>query len=95
MDTDPSQESLRHWSAVAPAWEEYRDRLFEQTRPVSEWLVRQVDPQPGQTVLELTAGPGETGFLAAERLGPNGRLISSDFAPDMVERPSVVQRSAG
>jgi SAM-dependent methyltransferase len=91
MNTDPSQESLRQWSAVAPAWESYRDRLFEHTRPVSVWLVSQVDPQPGQTVLELTAGPGETGFLAAERLGPNGRLISSDFVPAMVE---AAQRGA-
>ncbi|MGH9289237.1 MAG: class I SAM-dependent methyltransferase, partial [Acidimicrobiales bacterium] len=79
------------WSVVAPAWEAYRDRLFENTRSVSEWLVDQVDPQPGQTVLELTAGPGETGFLAAPRLGPGGRLISSDFVPAMVE---AAQRGA-
>jgi ubiquinone/menaquinone biosynthesis C-methylase UbiE len=84
-EMNPAQESLRHWSVVAPAWEAYRDRLFENVRSVSEWLVDQVDPQPGQTVLELTAGPGETGFLAAARLGPGGRLISSDFVPAMVE----------
>jgi SAM-dependent methyltransferase len=52
---------------------------------VSEWLVGHVRPEAGQTILELTAGPGETGFLAASRLGPSGRLISSDFAPAMVE----------
>lgn len=88
---DPTQDALGHWSAVAGAWEAQRDRLFEQVRPVSEWLVDEVDPQPGQTVLELTAGPGETGFLAAQRLGPNGRLISSDFVPAMVE---AAQRGA-
>ncbi|MGH9184573.1 MAG: hypothetical protein ACRD0U_01965, partial [Acidimicrobiales bacterium] len=88
---DPDQESLRHWSLVAPAWEAYRDRLFENVRSVSEWLVDQVDPQPAQTVLELTAGPGETGFLAAPRLGPSGRLISSDLVPLMVE---AAQRGA-
>jgi ubiquinone/menaquinone biosynthesis C-methylase UbiE len=93
-ETDPAEESRRQWSAVASAWDSYRDRLFEHTRAVSEWLVDQVDPQPGQTVLELTAGPGETGFLAAERLGPNGRLISSDFVPAMVEasRGGAAQR---
>jgi ubiquinone/menaquinone biosynthesis C-methylase UbiE len=92
--TDPDHESLRAWSEVAPAWEAYRDRLFENVRSVSEWLVEQVDPQPGQTVLELTAGPGETGFLAAARLGPGGRLISSDFAPAMVDaaRRGAAQR---
>lgn len=69
---------------MAPAWEKNRERLFSDVRAVSEWLVEQLDPQPGQTVLEVAAGPGETGFLAAARLGPTGRLISSDFAPEMV-----------
>ena len=69
---------------VAAAWERYRDRLFEGQRRLSEWLVDRVDPQPGQTILELTAGPGETGFLAAERVGTEGRLISSDVSEGMV-----------
>jgi ubiquinone/menaquinone biosynthesis C-methylase UbiE len=51
---------------------------------VSEWLVEHADLRPGQTVLELTAGTGETGFLAAARLGESGLLISSDFVPEMV-----------
>jgi SAM-dependent methyltransferase len=84
-EPDPARESLRHWSLVAPTWEASRQRLFENLRSVSEWLVDHVRPEPGQTILELTAGPGETGFLAASRLGPGGRLISSDFAPAMVE----------
>ncbi|MCV7402353.1 methyltransferase domain-containing protein [Mycobacterium fragae] len=84
-EINSTEEALRHWSAVAPAWDRYRDRLFESVRSVSEWLVEQVDPQPGQTMLELAAGPGETGFLAAALLGSTGHLILSDFAPAMVE----------
>ncbi len=70
---------------VAPAWERHRQLLFEGQRPVSEWLVDQVDPQSGETILELAAGPGETGFLAAERVGPNGHLISTDVSQGMVD----------
>ena len=70
---------------IAAAWERYRTRLFESQRRLSEWLVDHVDPQPGRTLLELTAGPGETGFLAAERLGADGHLISSDLNPAMVD----------
>jgi ubiquinone/menaquinone biosynthesis C-methylase UbiE len=84
-ERDQAHESLRQWSTVAPVWEASRERLFENVRSVSEWLVDHVRPQAGQTILELTAGPGETGFLAASRLGPSGRLISSDFVPAMVE----------
>jgi ubiquinone/menaquinone biosynthesis C-methylase UbiE len=81
--TDPTE--IRQWSdQLSAAWERHRDRLFESQRHVSEWLVDQVDPRPGQTVLELAAGPGETGFLAAERLGPTGKLISTDVGAGMV-----------
>jgi 16S rRNA C967 or C1407 C5-methylase (RsmB/RsmF family) len=71
--------------AVAAAWERHREQLFEDQRAVSEWIVDQVEPRPGQTILELAAGPGETGFLAAERVGPDGRLISTDVSPRMIE----------
>jgi ubiquinone/menaquinone biosynthesis C-methylase UbiE len=83
-EVNSAADALRQWNSVAPEWDRYRDRLFSDVLAVSEWLVEQVDPQPGQTVLELAAGPGETGFLAAARLGPTGRLICSDFAPAMV-----------
>ncbi|MDQ3425532.1 MAG: methyltransferase domain-containing protein, partial [Actinomycetota bacterium] len=42
-------------------------------------------PVPGETVLELAAGPGDTGFLAAAVLGSAGLLLSSDVAPEMVD----------
>jgi SAM-dependent methyltransferase len=55
------------------------------TRPVTERLIERLDPHPGETILELAAGTGETGFAAAQRVGDDGRLISTDFAPQMVE----------
>jgi SAM-dependent methyltransferase len=36
-------------------------------------------------VLELAAGPGDTGFLAAELVAPGGKLICSDGAEAMLE----------
>lgn len=51
---------------------------------MSERLVELLDPHPGETVLELAAGLGDTGFLALERLRPGGRLLSTDGAPEMV-----------
>ena len=84
-DTDLTERARATWEAVAPGWEAARARVFEAFRPVSEWLVERVAPQPGQTVLELAAGPGETGFLAAERLGPSGTLLSTDISASMVE----------
>jgi ubiquinone/menaquinone biosynthesis C-methylase UbiE len=89
------QRSFELWQQLATRWERGREVLWETTRPVSEWLVDRLSPQPGQTILELAAGAGETGFLAAGRLGNQGRLISSDFAPKMVEAAKRVGDGVG
>ncbi len=84
-ETEINTEQTREFSdALAAAWERNRDRLFATGRAVSDWLIDQIDPQPGQTILELAAGPGETGFLVAERVGPDGQVISTDLGPAMV-----------
>lgn len=73
------------WQAMAPGWEHWRGQLADALTPVRRWLIRELGPQPGETVLELGAGTGETGFEAAALLGEDGRLISTDFSPEMVE----------
>lgn len=73
------------WELVADEWERNRDRMFEAFRPTSEWLVEVTQPGAGETILDLAAGPGESGFLALETAGPSARLISTDLAPTMVE----------
>jgi ubiquinone/menaquinone biosynthesis C-methylase UbiE len=78
------QESLENWGQVAPGWGERREWMLDNTARVNAWLVDKVDPQPGQTILEVGAGPGDLGLQVAERLG-GGRVISTDFAPEMVE----------
>ena len=70
---------------MAPGWERWRAQLEEALSPVREWLIGEIAPRPGDTVLELSAGPGDTGFAAAAIVGERGRLISTDFSPDMVE----------
>jgi SAM-dependent methyltransferase len=73
------------WEAMAPGWERWAGQLADALTPVRAWLIREVAPRSSETVLELGAGTGETGFEAAALLGDDGRLISTDFSPDMVE----------
>lgn len=89
------QRSYELWQQMAGRWERGRAVLWEATRPVSEWLVDRLAPRQGETILELAAGAGETGCLAAGRLGDHGRLISSDFAPEMVEAARRVADELG
>jgi ubiquinone/menaquinone biosynthesis C-methylase UbiE len=70
--------------AIAPGLERWRARIEEITAPVCEWMIRELAPRPGDRVLELAAGAGDTGFEAAAIVGEHGRLISTDFSPAMV-----------
>jgi ubiquinone/menaquinone biosynthesis C-methylase UbiE len=70
---------------IAPGWERHRARIEEAVAPVREWMITQLGVGPGDTVLELAAGAGDTGFEAAAIVGERGRLISTDFSPEMVE----------
>jgi SAM-dependent methyltransferase len=55
------------------------------TRAVTEGLVEMAAPRPGEVVLELAAGAGDTGLFAAELVAPGGRVIISDRSPRMLE----------
>ena len=79
------EESIEAWRSVAAGWERQRDFIRASTRPVSERLVELLAPKPGDEILELAAGPGDTGFLALESMQPDGRLVSTDVAPEMVD----------
>ena len=52
---------------------------------MSERLVELLGPRPGQTIVDLAAGPGDTGFLAAPLVRPGGRLVTTDVAPEMLD----------
>jgi ubiquinone/menaquinone biosynthesis C-methylase UbiE len=86
IDPDEQRASSRErWEDIAPGWERGAELFHAATLPVAHWMVEQLEPQPGQTILELAAGRGDVGFLAAELLHPGGRLISTDGAEAMVE----------
>ena len=78
------QQSRAAWGAVARGWYAQRGELWKASRPVSEWMVRRLDPQLGDTVLELAAGLADTGLMAARLVGVSGRVIVTDFTPEMV-----------
>ena len=42
--------------------------------------------KPGETVLDLGSGPGFDCFLAANRVGPEGRVIGVDMTAEMLAR---------
>jgi ubiquinone/menaquinone biosynthesis C-methylase UbiE len=71
--------------AIAPGWERWRARLETAMAPVRQWMAGALSARTGSTVLELAAAAGDTGFDVARTLGHDGRLISTDFSPAMLD----------
>jgi SAM-dependent methyltransferase len=85
-DPDQVRAATREtWETAARGWGKRAERVRDWGMPVSVAMVEALDLQPGQRVLELAAGPGDTGFMAAELVRPGGMLISSDGAEPMLE----------
>ncbi len=77
--------SLAGWEEAAAGWIRRQETIRKLGAPVSEWMLEAVSLHPGERVLELAAGTGETGMLAAELVAPTGGVIISDQADAMLE----------
>jgi ubiquinone/menaquinone biosynthesis C-methylase UbiE len=85
-DADSQRAQIsEHWERAARGWGRRADQVRDWGMPVSAWMIEHLELQPGQRVLELAAGPGDTGFMAAELIAPGGTLISSDASDAMLE----------
>ena len=73
------------WETMAPGWERWADEIEGTLAPAREWLIAALAPSAGDRVLEIAAGPGDTGLAAAPLVGEGGRIISTDLVPAMVE----------
>ncbi len=58
--------SREMWEHAASGWGKRADRVRDWGMPVSAAMVDGLALRPGQRVLELAAGPGDTGFMAAK-----------------------------
>jgi ubiquinone/menaquinone biosynthesis C-methylase UbiE len=51
--------------------------------------------KPGETVLDLGSGAGFDAFIAAQAVGPEGKVIGVDMTPEMIAQARVNATKAG
>jgi len=96
MDAEAYRADSRdRWEAAAPGWAREREAFQRDAIAVSQWLLDAAHLQPGHTVLELAAGPADTGLLAAELVAPGGKAIITDNAEAMIEAAKARAEEVG
>ena len=88
-------DSRERWEAAATGWAQYREAFQRDAMVVSQWMLDAAQLQPGHTVLELAAGPGDTGLMAAELVAPGGKAIITDNADAMIEIAEARAKEVG
>jgi SAM-dependent methyltransferase len=77
-------EAQQRWERQAAGWARRREQVERFGMPVAQAMIEMADPQPGEWVLDIAAGTGETGLLVAELVRPGGRVLITDFSEEMV-----------
>jgi SAM-dependent methyltransferase len=72
------------WAAVAPAWGEHAAYVDARGAELSERMLALTAPEAGEDVLELASGAGGLGLAAAELVAPDGEVVISDVAAEMI-----------
>ncbi len=96
MDAEAYRADARErWEEAAAGWAREREAFQRDAMEVSRWLLDAADLQPGHVVLELAAGPADTGLMAAELVAPGGKAIITDNADAMLEAARARAKEVG
>jgi SAM-dependent methyltransferase len=74
----------RQWNTAASGWKKWSPLFDKGAGPVSERLVELAGVGPGDRVLDVAAGYGEPALTAARRVGPEGEVVATDIAAEML-----------
>jgi SAM-dependent methyltransferase len=90
---DPRMVSCFSVGSVAGAYDDiYLPRIFI---PWARLLLERAALRPGEAVLDIATGPGTVARLAAEHVGPKGRVVGADLSEAMIAIAKAKPPSAG
>ena len=72
------------WAGLSVGWEKWDSLIMDQLGPVGAAMIERLGIADDQQHLDIASGTGEPG-LSIARLSPNGRVILTDLAPEMLD----------
>lgn len=92
----PNAQQIEYWNEISGArWVEMNDVIDAQLVPIGEAALARADVAPGQRVLDIGCGCGQTTLQLAERVGPTGEVVGLDISAVMLDRARERALEAG
>ncbi len=83
------------WQDAATAWHGWGPVIADWLGDATELMLDLAGITEGSAVLDVAAGAGEQSLRAAQRVGPGGRVVATDIAPNLLELAAEDARDAG
>lgn len=93
--TFANTEQAEFWESRAPSWmslESHHERVIGEAGRLA---MDRLEPQPGQIVVDLGCGTGQTTVELARRVLPGGRAVGFDISSALLERARENAAGAG
>ena len=72
------------WNKFSPGWKKWDSLTMEFLKPAGDEIIKSLDLQGDETVLDIAAGTGEPGLTIASIL-KSGKVISTDLSEGMMD----------
>ncbi len=80
---------------MAGGWNKWWDTIETAGQPVSDRMIEMAGIGPGAAVLDIATGVGEPAITAAHAVAPDGHVIATDQAAEMLRHAEARARSLG
>lgn len=92
----PNAEQIQYWNEQAgQKWVALQALIDAQIRPLGLKTIDRAAIAPGERVLDVGCGCGDTTLEIARRVGPTGKVLGVDISSVMLERARQAARDAG
>ena len=86
LQSTANADQIAYWNnAAGETWAALQDRLDRQIEPLGLRAIEAGAPQPGERVLDIGCGCGQTSLELARRVGTAGRVLGVDISSPMLE----------
>ncbi len=78
------QTTRRQWQEAAPAWHRWGEVIGRWLDEATTAMTELARIGAGDRVLDVAAGAGEQSLRIARTVGPSGRVVATDIAPELL-----------